>query len=132
MGALALQQVLAVGAGGFLGAVLRYAAFVGVARLAPASTFPAGTLVVNVAGCLAIGFLGGWSEARELCGPLTRLFLFVGVLGGFTTYSAFAWDTLVLWRADALARAALYVGAHVALGLFAAGAGFAVARRLAS
>ena len=87
--------------GGFIGAASRYGVTLGVSRLLGQPTFPWGVLAVNVLGSLLIGVLAGIAEARNL-GPGVRLFLFVGVLGGFTTFSAITNDTLTLLRNAAL------------------------------
>lgn len=88
-----MLQFLTVGAGGFVGAGLRFLVGTAVQRALPAAIFPYGTMAVNVLGCLLIGFIVAWREPLE---PALRLFLVVGVLGGFTTYSAFALETLML------------------------------------
>lgn len=127
-----LTQLLVVGAGGFLGTCLRFLLNVGVQLALPGVHFPLGTLAVNVLGCLAIGFLGGLADLRPILDPHLRLFVFVGVLGGFTTYSAFAYETLSLARDVDLSRALLNVALHIVLGLGAAWLGHAGALRLAS
>lgn len=93
-----MQEVLLVGAGGFLGASLRFMVSGLVQRLDPVGSFPYGTLSVNVLGCLVIGFLGGLADARHVLGPSARLITIIGVLGGFTTFSTFAYETLALLR----------------------------------
>lgn len=125
--------VLWVGLGGFLGSALRYLLGGWVQRLAPVADFPAGTLAVNVLGCLAIGGVAGLVELRHGLGPGVRLFLLVGLLGGFTTFSSFAWETLELARsgtAAALPLAFANVVLQVALGLAAAWAGLVITRLL--
>jgi fluoride exporter len=117
-----------VGAGGFVGSVLRYWVSGAVYSVAAAPRFPWGTLVVNVAGCFAIGLLGGLAESRGLLTASVRLFLLIGLLGGFTTFSTFGYETLALLREQALARAALNVGLQLTLGLTAAWAGLASSR----
>jgi CrcB protein len=81
--------------------------------------FPYGTLVVNVLGCLVIGFLAGLAETRAAFTPETRLFLFVGVLGGFTTFSSFALETLSLARDTQQVAALINIGLQLTLGLLA-------------
>ena len=122
-------QVMLVGLGGFVGASSRYVLSGAVHRVIPTTTFPIGTLIVNLAGCLAIGFLGGLAEYRQLLGPSQRLFLLIGVLGGFTTFSTFAYETVGLAQAStgrALANTAL----HVFLGFTAAWVGLVSTRAL--
>lgn len=124
------HAVLLVGLGGFAGSALRYLLGGWVQRVAPVAGFPAGTLAVNLLGCLAIGVLAGLVELRHGLGPSVRLFLLVGLLGGFTTFSSFAWETLELARSAALPLALANVALQVTLGLAAAWAGLAVTRLL--
>jgi len=121
--------VLWVGAGGFIGSSLRFLVSGWVQRLFSFGTFPWGTLAVNGLGCLVLGFLGGLADSRQMFGPAQRAFMFIGVLGGFTTFSTFAYETIGLAQhsgARALANAALQMG----LGLAAAATGYALTRFL--
>jgi CrcB protein len=122
--------MLLVGAGGFVGSVARFTLSGFVQRMAPASSFPFGTLAVNVAGCLAIGFLGGMLEIRQMLTPTTRLFVMIGLLGGFTTFSTFAYETLGLAHGAELGRALLNTVAQLVLGLGAAWLGYVGAQSL--
>ena len=124
----ALRPILLAGLGGFIGSAGRYLIGGWVHGLVPMTTFPIGTLVVNVSGCLAIGLLGGLIEVRQLFGPDLRVFLLIGVLGGFTTFSSFAYETLALTRDAEFARALLNIAAQMILGLGAAWLGFAWVR----
>jgi len=117
-----------VGLGGAVGTILRYWVSGAVYLIVPAPRVPWGTLVVNVTGCFAIGLLGGLADTRGLLTASARLFLLIGVLGGFTTFSTFGYETLSLLREQALARASLNVGLQLALGLGAAWAGLALSR----
>jgi CrcB protein len=121
-----LLHVILVGCGGFVGAVLRYGVGGLVHRSAATAGFPFGTLVVNVAGCLLIGAAAAAAETRQLLGPEARLFLMVGVLGGFTTFSTFGYETLALVRDGEMLRAALNVTVHVVLGLAAVWMGYSL------
>jgi CrcB protein len=123
-----MQSLLIVGLGGFVGSVSRYALSGLVQRLAPSDLFPYGTLAVNVAGCLAIGLLHGMMETRMLLGPEARLFLFIGVLGGFTTFSTFGYESFALLRDAEAVRAGANVLLHVVLGLAAVWLGDGLAR----
>lgn len=108
-----MRNLLLVGGGGFLGSVARYYVSGWATQLIHASRFPLGTLVVNVTGCLLIGLLAGLAEHAQLLSAPARLFLLTGFVGGFTTYSAFAYETYFLGR-EHLAMAAF---ANVALQL---------------
>ena len=94
------NKIFLVGAGGLIGSVFRYLCALGVSRLWPLANFPYGTLVVNVTGCFMIGFLGGLGASRQLFTESGRLFLFTGILGGFTTFSALGLETFYLIRAS--------------------------------
>jgi len=117
-------QMLLVGLGGFVGSAARFGTAGLVHRMLPMTTFPFGTLAVNILGCLAIGCLGGLMELRQVLGPAQRLFLMIGVLGGFTTFSTFAYETLGLLHAAEMGRAILNVAGHAVLGLAAAWVGY--------
>ncbi len=91
---------------------------------------PYATLIVNVVGCLLIGLLGGLAENTGLISPGMGLFLIVGLLGGFTTYSAFGYQTLALAHEGRMLLAALNVSAHVTLGLGAVWLGELIAKRM--
>lgn len=125
-----LKLLLWVSAGGALGSVLRFIVGGWAQRLAPFGQFPLGTLAVNVLGCLLIGLLAGLAEYRQALDPGQRAFLIVGLLGGFTTFSAFAFETLSLAQEGALGRAMLNVVLQVVVGLTAAFCGYAAARLL--
>lgn len=120
----ALVNALAVGSGGFLGALARYGMSGWVQRLAPMSTFPYGTLAVNLAGCFGIGVLAGLAEARQLFGPEVRAFALIGLLGGFTTFSTFGYETWAMVREADYLRAAANVGGHVLFGVLLVGMGY--------
>lgn len=120
-------ELFAVGAGGAIGAVLRYLVSGWVQQLAPLGAFPLGTLAVNVLGCAVLGALGGLAEARSVLGPGARLFVFLGILGGFTTFSTFAYETIALVREGEMMKGALNVVASVLLCLLGAWLGYGVA-----
>ncbi len=123
-----MTEWLLAGAGGFVGAVSRFLLGGFVQRSVPTG-FPLGTLAVNVVGCAAIGVVLGLADARGGLGDGLRAFLVVGVLGGFTTFSAFGADTVSLMRAGTPGMAALNVLLQLVLGVGAAAAGFSVASR---
>ncbi len=91
------KRLLFVALGGALGSLARYLLSGWVYRLYSSSSLPIGTIAVNVLGCFVLGLLWGISEEVELS-PLLRLFLFVGLLGGLTTFSTFVLETLNLAR----------------------------------
>jgi fluoride exporter len=124
----ALPAALLVGLGGAIGSIARYLVAGWMHALVPLALFPIGTLTVNLCGCLLIGLLGGYSDARQAFGPELRVFLFIGVLGGFTTFSSFAYETLALARDAELLRAFANVAAQVVLGLAAAWIGYSLTR----
>ncbi len=111
--------VVLVGAGGMIGAVSRYLVGGWVHDLLGDPSFPYGTLTVNVLGCLLIGLLVGLAETRQLLGAETRAFLLIGLLGGFTTFSAFGLETVNLVRDGELIGAFSNVGLQVVVGLAA-------------
>jgi fluoride exporter len=115
-----------VAAGGAIGAVLRYASVLAAVRAFGAG-FPFGTLIVNVAGSLAMGFLFVILTARS---SALHPFLLTGVLGGFTTFSAFSLDAVTLWERGDAAQAGLYVAASVILSILALAAGALIARTM--
>ena len=119
------MKIAWIAVGGGAGAVLRWLLASAVQQRSD-GTFPWGTLAVNVLGCAAIGALASWLAAPER-GEL-RLFLIVGILGGFTTMSAFAWETVSLWDAGHAGRALLYLLVSNALCVAAAFGGLMVAR----
>ncbi|MFZ0390085.1 MAG: fluoride efflux transporter CrcB [Calditrichia bacterium] len=112
-------KLLLVGAGGFLGSVSRYLASGAVHRLLKNPWFPYGTLSVNVLGCFLIGLLGGVAESRQLFSPEVRLLVFLGFLGGFTTFSTFGYEVFSFARDGQLAAAGLNIVLHLLLGLAA-------------
>lgn len=128
----AMTAFLLVFFGAGLGGAARHAVNLGCARWC-GPDFPWGTTAVNVAGSFAMGLLAGWLALRagEGLAQPAKLFLGVGVLGGFTTFSAFSLDAVLLWERGAAMDAALYVGGSVAGSIAALAAGLFLARSLA-
>ena len=126
MKSVLLTSIL-VGSGGFAGALLRYGLSGFVHRQLPLATFPYGTLAVNVIGCLSIGIIAGLAESRQLFGPELRTFALVGLLGGFTTFSTFGYETIAMARDGETLRAATNVGVQVIACLASVWFGWAVA-----
>lgn len=116
--------IVFVGAG--IGGALRHA----VNRVAVTFgwAFPWHTFLVNVSGCLLIGMVAGWFAFRGESGQDFRLFLTTGVLGGFTTFSAFSLDAMLLWERGQVLSAALYVGGSVVLSIGCVFLGLALMR----
>jgi len=113
-----MTRLLIVGLGGFVGAVARYGVS-GLVHRSIRTTFPLGTLVVNTVGCLVIGALLYAIEDRALLSPNMRLFGAIGLLGAFTTFSTFGYETLELLGEGRWAATALSITANVVLGLAA-------------
>lgn len=119
-----------VALGGAFGAGCRHLANMAALRLlGPA--FPFGTLIVNIGGSLLMGLLAGWLAARYSAGgQALRLFLATGVLGGFTTFSAFSLDAVLLWERGDVAGTLFYVLGSVALSIAALLLGLFIVRAL--
>jgi len=116
--------------GAGIGGLLRLAA--NRAGIYLSLSFPWSTLFVNVSGSLAIGLIAGWFALRGQAGQTLRLFLTTGVLGGYTTFSAFALDTVLLWERGQVWGSALYVTSSVLLSIAGAFLGLAIIRQLPS
>jgi CrcB protein len=111
-----MARILVIGLGGFIGAIARYGMSALVHRHL-SSAFPYGTLVVNLVGCVALGGVLYLVEDRSVLGPEARAFLVIGLIGGFTTFSSFGYETLNLLEDGHHWRALLNVAANVILGL---------------
>ena len=114
-----LLKMLFVGLGGFFGAILRYAMSGWAQTISKNSSFPIGTLAVNLIGGFVLGFLYYLAQSRGIFSPEWRLVLFVGLLGGFTTFSTFGNETMLLVQNSELNLALLNIGLHLILGLMA-------------
>ena len=118
-----LKQLLLIGTGGFIGSVARYL----VSRLNTRVdwlSIPIGTLTVNVVGSLLIGFLIGISEKSPILTVEWRMFLMVGLCGGFTTFSSFSGENLVLMKNGQILPLLLYTGLSIFLGFVAVYLGY--------
>lgn len=122
-----LRTLLLVGTGGFIGSVLRYLLSSYVQQLSKGLQFPFGTLAVNVVGCVLVGFLAELADQRNLISDETRGFLIVGILGGFTTFSAFGNETMNLLRSGELWLAGANIVGHILLILIAVWFGYSAA-----
>jgi CrcB protein len=131
MDSTVIGRVLAVASGGALGAVARYAASGFISRLTSRTAFPWGTLSVNLVGAFALGaLLAATTSGRLTMSPSTRTFLAIGVLGAFTTFSTFSYETLEAFRLRDFWIGGLNVVASVVLGLVACWAGMMLGQRM--
>lgn len=121
-------NILAVGFGGFFGASFRYILALSSQAKFPESAFPYGTLTVNLLGCLLIGFLAGLFEMKSWGHPQLRLFLFVGLLGGFTTFSTFTHESFLLWENGKIFFSLMNMGVQIFAGLFLVWIGYMLIR----
>jgi CrcB protein len=125
-----MKSLLLAGVGGFIGTCLRYLFNVVIYRLLDYPSFPYGTFVINVLGCLIIGLLSGLAESRVVFTPEVRVFIFIGILGGFTTFSTFGYETFSMMRDGQFILAATNVGLQVILGLAGVWLGYSFSRAL--
>jgi CrcB protein len=122
---------LAVAVGGALGSLARYAVSLVMVRSLPHLVVPFATFFVNALGCLVIGLLAGrLTQQPATDSPELRAFIFVGILGGFTTFSTFALDTLMLAQTGLRGQAIVNAVGQLVVGLLAARAGWAIGLRL--
>lgn len=123
-----LLNLLFVGFGGFIGASLRYATGLFVGRFITDAHFPYGTFVVNMLGCLLIGFLAGLTDLCELMNDTSRAFVFTGMLGAFTTFSTFSYETMGLLQNGHTSPALTNLGLQIILGLLAVWVGIQLSK----
>jgi len=121
-----LTTALLIAAGGAIGSVARYLLSSAVLR-ATGTLFPAGTFVVNVAGCLVFGAIVGAAQQRFVLSSDARMFLLVGVLGGFTTFSSFAYESFALMRDAQYSWAMINVAGQVIAGIVGVWVGYVAA-----
>lgn len=124
------MNYLLVFIGGGLGASLRHTVNVGCAR-ACGLNFPYGTFVVNITGSLVMGIIAGYLALKGEASQPWRLFIMTGVLGGYTTFSAFSLDAVTLYQRGEIGLALFYVVGSVALSIAGLFAGLALARHFA-
>ena len=123
-----MEKVLWAGIGGFIGSAARYGIGGYVARLAQNIPFPIETLVINGLGCGLLGFLAGLSEFRGMFSAEIRVFLFIGILGGFTTFSTFGYETVQLFRDGQQGWGWMNIAFQIMLGVGSTWAGLLLSR----
>lgn len=121
-------KLFLVGAGGFFGSVSRYILSGLVYRILGNTYFPYGTLAVNVLGCLLIGFFGGLSESRQLFSPEIRLLIFIGFIGGFTTFSTFGYEVFNFTRDGQIIASLSNILLHIIFGIGATWFGYVISK----
>ncbi|MBL8266946.1 fluoride efflux transporter CrcB [Steroidobacter sp.] len=126
-----MKSILLVALGGAIGSVARFKMSGWVLHQTPNWRFPAGTLAVNIIGCLIAGLLAGMAVKEDVFTPEARVFLFTGLLGGFTTFSAFGLETLLLLKRGEAAVALANVVVSIVVGLAVAWLGYAITARSA-
>lgn len=112
-----LFSITLVALGGALGSVSRYLLGIWIQTSSKSIDFPFGTLTVNLIGCFVIGLLAQLAETRGAFTPESRALVFIGILGGFTTFSSFGNDTINLLRGGETVNALVNIGVNVILGL---------------
>ncbi len=120
-----IQNIIVVGIGGFIGSVLRYLTSVFINDNIK-SLLPVGTLSVNIIGCFAIGALWGYVDTLETFDNSLRLFLFIGLLGGFTTFSSFGYETVIMLKQGHIFSSFLNISIHLIAGLGAVMLGYKI------
>ena len=122
------MRLLLIAIFGALGTLARYG-LQGVVQIKMGSTFPYGTLLVNLTGCFFLGLIGQMTLNRMIVSPEWRVAIAVGFFGGYTTFSSFGWETAKMLEAGEWLWASTYVAASVVLGLFLSVAGIRLANR---
>ena len=124
-----MLKIVMIAVGGGAGAILRYA-IAGLGQRLSDGTFPIGTLLVNILGCFVIGFAGARFLGPHLLAEPYRLLLFVGLLGGFTTFSTFGWESFMLINDGQWMRAGLNILLSNVFGLAAVWIGYRLSERI--
>ena len=111
-----MNKLFLVGAGGFVGSILRYMVSGYIQQITKSAIFPYGTLAVNLIGCFVIGFLSQLADTRGVFTPESRALIFMGFLGGFTTFSTFGNESVNLFRDGENLFALVNAGLHIGVG----------------
>ncbi len=119
-----MHPLLMAGFGGLIGTIMRYLLNEVVYKIFNAPLYPYGTLIINVIGCLLIGLIAGLAESRVFLTPNLRIFIQIGLLGGFTTFSTFSYETFTLMNDGQLVLGLTNVLLQVILGLIAVWIGY--------
>ena len=121
-------RILLIALFGAIGTLARYG-LQGVVQIKSGSTFPYGTLLINLTGCFLLGLIGQITLNRVIIPPEWRMAIAIGFFGGYTTFSSFGWETAKMLEAGEWLWASSYVAASVVLGLFLSVAGIRLANR---
>lgn len=124
-----LRTILIVGTGGFIGSVMRYLVQVLVEK-GLTSTFPLGTLIANIAGSFIIGMVFALAEKGNLMSAEWRIFLTVGICGGFTTFSAFAYNNFTMLKEHSFGQLFINIGGNLFFGILAVYLGIVLIRAI--
>jgi CrcB protein len=124
-----LRTILIVGTGGFIGSVMRYLVQVWVEK-GLTSTFPLGTLIANIAGSFIIGMVFALAEKGNLMSAEWRIFLTVGICGGFTTFSAFAYNNFTMLKEHSFGQLFINIGGNLFFGILAVYLGIVLIRTI--
>lgn len=125
-----MKEIALVGLGGFAGSVLRYKVGAMILPLAPTAKFPWATLIVNGSGCLLIGIMAALIERSTSYNAELRLLLITGFLGGFTTFSAFGFETMALLRTGSLNFGLINILSNLVLGILMVWVGMCISSYL--
>lgn len=123
-----MNKIILIGIGGFIGSVFRYLISGFVQKISNQYFFPVGTLAVNLIGCFLIGLLAGLSESRQLFSEVSRAFVFIGILGGFTTFSTFGYESFSFLRDGQIFSTLLNISLHIILGILFVWFGFSLSK----
>ena len=125
-----MLKLAMVGLGGAMGAISRYLVYEGALIWAKNAWLPLGTITVNISGCFIIGLLGGLAETKDIFSPEMRALIFIGFLGGFTTFSTFGFETFNFIRSGQPGMALANTILQVTAGLVAVWVGLSLSKLL--